>query len=230
MKLRCIIVDDDENSRSVIEHCVNKTDFLTIEGIYSSAKEALVGLKSKPADLIFLDVEMPEMSGIDFIKTFTDIPQVILVTSKKEYAAEAYDYNVTDFVSKPIDYNRFLKAAEKAREMHSSIMRSEVNLDEIFIKKDSRLIKLHANEINWIEALSDYVNIYTTGQRYTVLTTMKGIEGKLPIKDFARVHRSYIIRIDKIKEIEENTVFIGENAIPISRSHKEALLKKLNLL
>ena len=103
-------------------------------------------------------------------------------------------------------------------------------MDEIFIKKDSRLIKLHANEINWIEALSDYVNIYTTGQRYTVLTTMKGIESKLPPKDFARVHRSYIIRIDKIKEIEENTVFIGENAIPISRSHKEALLKKLNLL
>jgi DNA-binding LytR/AlgR family response regulator len=207
-----------------------KTDFLSLEGIYSSAKDALVGLKSKPADVIFLDVEMPEMSGIDFMKTFTDIPQVVIVTSKKEYAAEAYDYNVTDFVSKPIDYARFLKAAEKAREMHSSITRSEINLDEIFIKKDSRLIKLHANEINWIEALSDYVNIYTTGQRYTVLTTMKGIESKLPPKDFARVHRSYIIRIDKIKEIEENTVFIGENAIPISRSHKEALLKKLNLL
>ncbi|MBK9800005.1 MAG: response regulator transcription factor [Bacteroidetes bacterium] len=230
MKLRCIIVDDDENSRSVIKHCVSKTEFLSLEGIYSSAKDALVGLKSKPADVIFLDVEMPEMSGIDFMKTFTDIPQVVIVTSKKEYAAEAYDYNVTDFVSKPIDYARFLKAAEKAREMHSSITRSEINLDEIFIKKDSRLIKLHANEINWIEALSDYVNIYTTGQRYTVLTTMKGIESKLPPKDFARVHRSYIIRIDKIKEIEENTVFIGENAIPISRSHKEALLKKLNLL
>ncbi len=230
MKLRCIIVDDDENSRSVIEHCVSKTDFLSLEGIYSSAKDALVGLKSKPADVIFLDVEMPEMSGIDFMKTFTDIPQVVIVTSKKEYAAEAYDYNVTDFVSKPIDYARFLKAAEKARDMHSSITRSEINLDEIFIKKDSRLIKLYANEINWIEALSDYVNIYTTGQRYTVLTTMKGIESKLPPKDFARVHRSYIIRIDKIKEIEENTVFIGENAIPISRSHKEALLKKLNLL
>lgn len=230
MKLRCIIVDDDENSRSVIEHCVNKTDFLTLVGVYSGAKDAIMGLKENPADLIFLDVEMPEMSGIDFIKTFTEIPQVVLITSKKDYAAEAYDYNVTDYVVKPVDYIRFLKASEKAREMHQSITRNEVNIDEIFIKKDSKLIKLNSKDINWIEALSDYVNIYTTGQRYTVLTTMKGIESKLSSKDFVRVHRSYIIRIDKIREIEENTVFIGENAIPISRSYKETLLKKLNLL
>ena len=230
MILNAIVVDDDELARTLIAGYVEKTGFLKLIGVCSSAKEAMKLLKEEKIDVIFLDVEMPEMSGIEFIREFKEKPQIILISSKKEYAAEAFDFNITDYIVKPATYARFLKAAEKALEIEESIKVNDDNKKELYIKKDSRLIKIDCKDVLYIEALSDYVNIYTTTVRYTVLSTMKGIEAKLPLKEFARIHRSYIIRLDKIKAIEDGAVIINEQTIPISNSYKKDFINVLNIL
>jgi DNA-binding LytR/AlgR family response regulator len=230
--MECLIIDDDEIARRTVQHCVGRTDFLRLAGSCASVPEALKIIREKKIDLIFLDVEMPEMTGMDFLRTFKEIPQIILITGKKEYAAEAFDYDVTDYLLKPIDYPRFLKAAMKAQGIHNSMqVNHEDGEDALFIKKDgNRLVRLPATEILWIEALADYVNIHTKDARHTVLATMKSIEAKLPAKDFIRIHRSYIVRLDKVSEIEENSVIVGGKIIPVSRSHKDDLFRRLKLL
>jgi DNA-binding LytR/AlgR family response regulator len=230
MVLNCIVVDDDELARTLVAEYVEKTPFLKLKATCSSAKEAMRVLKEERVDLIFLDVEMPEMSGIDFIREFKEKPQIILISAKKEYAAEAFDYNVTDFIVKPAAYARFLKAAEKAMEIEESIKVSDENKKELYIKKDSRLVKIDCKEILYVEALSDYVNIYTTTARFTVLSTMKGLEAKLPAKEFSRIHRSFIVRLDKIKAIEDGTVVVNEHSLPISNSYKKEFFNVLNIL
>jgi DNA-binding LytR/AlgR family response regulator len=228
--MRCIIVDDNEVARTAVKHCVEKTPFLTLVGCYTNPIEALEGLKKEPADLLLLDVEMPEMSGIDFIKTFQNIPQVILITSKTEYAAEAFDFNVTDYIVKPVQYPRFLKAVTKARDMYDSLTNNSPQGDELFVKVDARLVRINLKDIRMIEALADYVHIYAGKERYTVLSTMKAIEDKLPKKEFCRVHRSYIVRLDKIKEIDDHTVVLTEGHVPVSRNMKDQLINALNKL
>jgi len=228
--MKCIIVDDNEVARVAVKHCVEKTSFLTLAGVYTNPIEALEALKKEQVDLLLLDVEMPEMSGIDFIKTFHDIPQVILITSKTKYAAEAFDFNVTDYIVKPVQYPRFLKAVTKAKDMHDSLKQGPPDSQELFIKVDSRLVRLNIKDITAIEALADYVHIFAGKERYTVLSTMKAMEDKLPAKDFCRVHRSYIVRLDKIKEIDDHTVVMENQNVPVSRNLKEQLLSALNKL
>jgi DNA-binding LytR/AlgR family response regulator len=228
--MNCLIVDDDEIARRSVQHAVERTDFLRLAGSCSSVPEAMKIIRENKIDLVFLDVEMPEMTGIDFLRTFKEIPQIILITGKKEYAAEAFDYDVTDFLLKPIDYPRFLKAAMKAQTIRDS-MQVKDGEDALFIKKDgNRLVRLPAKDILWVEALADYVNIHTKEIRHTVLATMKSIEAKLPSKDFIRIHRSYIVRLDQVSEIEENSVMVGGKMLPVSRSHREDLFKRLKLL
>jgi DNA-binding LytR/AlgR family response regulator len=227
--MNCIIVDDDDLSRFAINHFVEKTPGLNLIGSYSNAAEALLAIRENDVHLIFLDVEMPEMSGLQFLATFENLPQVVMVTVNKEYGADAFDYNVTDFLLKPVEYARFLKSVDKARAIEDAFHVGPYGSNDIFIKKDSRLIRLPLSEILFVEALSDYVNIYTISNRFTVLSTMKSIENKLPTKDFCRVHRSFLVRVDKIKEIEDNAITIEDKTIPVSRSYKEHLLKKINL-
>lgn len=228
--MNCIIVDDDELSIKSIKHCIDKVDFINIVGTASCGAEALNLLeKNKEIDLVFLDIEMPDMSGLDIIKNYK-LPQVIFVTGNKEYAAETYDYDVTDFIIKPIDFNRFLKAVQRAKDIKESVKVSRVNSDDLYLKKDSRLIRLDAKNIIYIEAMADYVNIFTSKERFTILSTMKSIENKLSNDDFARIHRSYIIRLDKIIEIEDESVSIEGKVLPISRLYKSAFFNKLNLI
>jgi DNA-binding LytR/AlgR family response regulator len=230
--MNCLIIDDDVISRKSIQLCVERTDSLTLAGNCASIKEALKVMKKHAVDLIFLDIEMPEISGIDFIKNFQFGGQIIIISSKKDYAAESYDYNVTDYIVKPLEYARFLKAVMKAQDIQGNVMVNNADSDDIFIKKDSRLIKLSAKDIIWVEALADYVNIHMENSvRHTVLSTMKSIEDKLSKKDFVRIHRSYLIRLDKIKSIEENAVALPDKVVlPISRSHKDDLLTRLKLI
>lgn len=229
--MNCLIIDDNEIARKSVEHCISKTAFLTLVTSCKGVAEALEIIHKRTIDLIFLDVEMPEMSGMDFLRTFKDIPQIILITGKKEYAAQGFDYDVTDFLLKPIDYPRFLKAANKALQIHQSLeVKGENGEDSLFIKKESsRFVRLAFRDIQYIEALADYVNIHTTEGRHTILSTMKAIETKLPPRDFMRIHRSFIIRLDKIAEIEENGVSIAGKSIPISRSNKDDLFRRLHL-
>lgn len=232
--MNCIVVDDDELSRKLVEGCVERTEFLTLSASFSNAKDAIRYLKNNRTDLIFLDIEMPEISGFEMLEQLTSVPQIILVTSKRDYAVEAFEYDVTDFILKPIDFERFKKATLKAKEYHEMQEQLNSNENEFFIKKDSQFIKLDLSSINYIEALADYVNIHLDSpnpaeQRFTVLSTMKAVEARLPIRDFCRVHRSYIIRVDKIKTLGDSFVLIADKSIPVSRSNKEMLMKKLKI-
>lgn len=227
--MNCIIVDDDELAIKLVKQCIERVDFITLIGTASSGTEALNLLeKNKDIDLVLLDIDMPGMTGFDLVKNFK-IPQVIFITGNKEYAAEAHDYNVTDFILKPIDFTRFLKAVQRAKEVKESIQVSKRNENEIYLKKSSRLIRVDARDIIYVEAQGDYVNIYTPKERFTILSTMKSVENRLPKIDFARIHNSYIIRLDKIVEIEDETISLGEKSLPLSRSFKNSFFQKLNL-
>ena len=164
--MNCLIIDDDIIARKSIQLCVERTDFLTLVGNCDSIKQALKLLSKNKIDLIFLDIEMPEISGIDFIKNFQFAGQIIIISAKKEYAAESYDFNVTDYIVKPLEYARFLKAVMKANDIQTSLTVNNTGNDDIFIKKDSRLIKLSAKNIIWVEALADYVNIHLENNEF----------------------------------------------------------------
>lgn len=228
--MNCVIIDDDEMARRTIEMCVKRTDFLTLAGSFEHVSEAVGYIAKNKVDLIFLDIEMPEISGIDFMRNFSTLAQIIVISGKANYAIDAFDFNVTDYLVKPPEYARFLKAVTKAAG-NSALSPAPVASDGIFIKKDSRLVKLNVKDIVWVEALADYVIIHCDNNlRHTMSATMKLMEDKLPKNDFVRIHRSYIIRLDKIREIEENTVAVGDKLLPISRSYKDNLYKRLNLI
>lgn len=227
--MKCLVVDDDELSRNIIEDLIAGTD-LTLVKSCSSAIEAFNILKAEKIDLLFLDVDMPQMSGIDLLKSLTELPQVILITAHAKYAVESYEYNVTDFVVKPITHARFLKAVDKAKKNLQESTLEGTGSSTIFVKADSRLVQLPVDNIQYIEALGNYVNIYTNSGRYTVLTTMKEVEAKLLPPVFARVHRSFIVKVDKIESIEDNFINIGGKSIPIGKNYKEELMKGINLL
>lgn len=232
--MNCIIIDDDAISRRVIEEFISRTDFLDLKYSFQNAVEA-VGVFDKQAedvDLIFLDIEMPEMDGIDFLNTLKNLPQVIIVSSKEKYAIEAFDYDVTDYLLKPTTYGRFYKAVLKAKNIHES--RNQTEVDEIFIKKNSALFRLKYDDILWVEALENYVIINSFSAKFTIHFTMKSIESQLPSSKFKRVHRSYIINVRNIDKIEDNTIFISNNegvkGIPIGKAYKEKFMKDINLM
>lgn len=234
--LRCAVVDDDRSIREIIKQSIKITEFLELSGEYESAIEARGKIKNGMVDLIFLDVEMPNMSGLEFLQTFHDLPAVILITSKKEYSFDAFENDVVDFLLKPFAYARFLKAAEKALSMLSrqpeleKTSSKEEEPDHIFVKSDQLMKKLMLDEIIHLEALGDYVRIYTTAERVTVLSTLTALEDVLPSKKFMRVHRSHVVNVDRITKIEDgNTIFLNELTVPLSRSHKDALKERIGL-
>lgn len=233
--MNCIIIDDDEMSRRVVEEFVNRTDFLNLSSSFTNAVEAINYLKQgEEVHLIFLDVEMPEMTGIEFLNSLNLPPQVIIVSSKEKYAIQAFDYSVTDYLLKPISYARFFKAASKAYEIFNK-GRSFADTDkEIFIKKNSSLVRIKYNDILWVEALENYVVINTTTDKFTIHFTMKSIENQLPVAKFKRVHRSFIVNVSRITSIEDNSVIIkmtdSKKVIPIGKSYRDKLLNEINLM
>ncbi len=227
--MKCIIVDDDQIQRELLQAYIGELDNLTLAGSFENAQLALQALQDEDIDLLFLDVEMPRMSGLDLLKSLSRKPQIILVTSYEKYAVDAFDFDVTDFLVKPIDFARFVKAVNKA----SDRMKRSIPTDEdydMFVKDGTQLIKINTGDIIFITALSDYVKIATPQKEYAILYTMKNILDKLPRNKFCRVHRSYIIRLDKIDKIEDHIIEIGDTLIPISKSYRDELYRKLNLL
>jgi DNA-binding LytR/AlgR family response regulator len=226
--LKVVILDDDKISREIIRSYSNFTDFLTINAEFDNPVQALKELEQLDCDLIFLDIEMPEMSGIDFIEAAKHIPQVIIISSKPEYAAESYNYDVTDYLVKPIEYNRFLKAANRAKAISETIsLNGPTDEKHIFVKSNGDLVKLNFSTILYVEAFADYVQIHTEDKRYTVLSTMKSIHAKLGSDDFLRIHRSFIVAINRIETIHENTLVIGKKTVKISRKYKKLLKDKI---
>jgi DNA-binding LytR/AlgR family response regulator len=226
--LKCVVIDDDQVSLKVVEALIKQTDFLSLQKSFSDAVSALSYLSKEPTDLLFCDIEMPKMSGLELVKSLVNSPQVILIGSKEKYALESYDYEVVDYLLKPIDsYARFLQAANKAKAKYEE---SNDNQKNIFIKVDSLLINFDYSDILWVEAYGDYVKIKTEEKVHTVYSTLKAIEDKLPRNEFVRVHRSYIVRIDKIKNIDLHNLQISNKIIPISNSYKANLMESINRL
>ena len=201
--------------------------------------EAKAQIEQHDPDLVFLDVEMPLMSGLELLDSLDDKPQVILVTARERYAVEAFEYDVTDYLLKPPNFGRFLKAVRKAVEFAREKTQAaqidvasaeEPQRNEIYVKKDGCLVKVPYSNISYVEALADYAVIHASGKRYTVHSTMKGISEKLGDREFMRVHRSYIINLNRVDQIEDNTVVMGENLLPVGGSYRNKLLGRLNLV
>ncbi len=228
--LKCIAVDDDKLSLKFLQGLIEKTNSLQLVGTYADPVSASNALAEEEIDLLFLDVEMPSMSGLDLIGTLKKQPQIIIVSSKEKYALDAYDYSVTDFLLKPVEnYARFLKAVNKAIKHHQQSAQ-EVEKDHIFIKVDSLLLNFNYQDIYWVEAYGDYVKIHTDQKVYTVYSTLKTMESKLPKSEFIRIHRSYIVRVDKIKNVDQSNLVIKDKILPISNSYRSAFLAKINML
>jgi len=234
MALNCMVVDDDKMSRLVINKFIEKTDFLTLSHDLETTKEAsdiLLGESANDVDVVFLDIEMPGMSGLELVKSLQKAYNIILVTSKPEYATEAFEDAVADYLVKPVEYERFLKAANKVKDNLEKEKLLAEKEDHIYVKSDGKLYRLAYDNILFVEALADYVIFNTeVGRKHIVHHTMKGIEKRLPESIFSRVHRSYIINRNKINRIEDLQVYIGEKSFSIGASYKDSLIDKFNLL
>lgn len=234
----CIIIDDEKMARVIIKTLCNEIDDLHISGEFSNAMQAMKFLNENTVDLIFLDIHMPNFSGLDFIKSLKNPPKIILTTSDTKFALEAFEYDfILDYLVKPIELPRFIKAIEKVnkKEISSNSLTSQVNNtpdveNDFYINIDRRLIKIDLPSIYLIEAKGDYIKIKTESQDYTVHSTLKKIEEKLPDSMFLKIHRSYIINLKKIVDIEDNSVLIKKDVIPVSRSKRPELMKRLDLL
>ena len=217
-------------SRKILENLIKKNDKVELIAEFGDPIEASTALPDLDCDLLFLDIEMPGMNGIEFIASVPDIPQIIVVSSKKEYAADTYNYDVSDYLVKPVDPNRFDQAINKVADISSAVQAKEDEETHLFIKKNKGYTRINFNDINYLEALADYVQINTDNERFTVLSTMKSITSRLPETKFLRVHRSFIVALDKIDRLDDNMIMIGDKSIPVSRSYRENLLQHLNLL
>lgn len=231
--MRCLIVDDEPLAQQVLEDFVNRVPFLKLAEKCSSASEAIEIVRTSNIDLIFLDIQMPRLSGLDFIGSLQNPPQFILVTAYQEYALEGFNHNATDYLMKPVPFDRFLKAVSKAHELH--ILRQsktqavgETQANFIFVRSDYQTLKIHLDSIQYIEGLKDYVKIYTDGRK-PVLTiqTMKGMSESLPGSQFMRIHKSFIVALNKITSVARNRVLIGEKWIPVGENYREEFRKRV---
>jgi len=234
--MNCIIVDDDKLSCKLLESYVSKYTSLNLLGIFNdpvSGRNALA--QHKDIDLVLLDVKMPEMDGFDLIGSLEHPPNIIIVSGGEEFALKAFDFNVVDFLLKPITYSRFCKAIDKTIRYFSTGKETSATGDEeIFIKKGSSLVKLKLKEIVYVEALENYVTLNTNTDKFTIHFTMKAIESQLPSGVFLRVHRSFIINKSMIQAIKENSldIIIGHTVknIPVGKSFKDSLLNDINVM
>jgi two-component system, LytTR family, response regulator len=232
--MKCIIVDDNKMSRTVVKQLIEQVDFLELKAECENPVEAFNYLKKEDIDLVFLDVEMPGMTGIELIKNLEKRPIIILITAKKDYAVEAFELNVADYIIKPVTLPRFMAAVDRAKELYANRdQKLEVNekeKDYIFVRSNSLLTKVKIKDIIYVQALGDYVNIFTADKRLTVHITLKGMEEKLPRDKFYRLHRSYLTALHHIDNIEEGTAYIGKHPLPIGEQYKKELLRKINLI
>ncbi len=234
--MKCIIIDDDIMSRKVLENFIEQTDNIELQGSFESPIKAYsIFQEHNDIDIIFLDMEMPEMNGLDFLNTLENPPMIIIVSGKQDYALESYEHNVLDYLLKPITLPRFYKAINKANNRLQERETISQMPQEIFIKKkNATLVRLRYDDILWVEALENYVTINTFDDKFTIHFTMKSIENKLPLEMFKRVHRSYIVNINNINVIEDNSIILktqsGSKFIPIGKSYKDDLMNDLNLI
>ncbi|GAC1424906.1 MAG: LytTR family DNA-binding domain-containing protein [Flavisolibacter sp.] len=231
--MKCIIVDDNKMARMALKQLVTQVPQLELVSECNDALQALISLNNNQVDLLLLDIEMPDMSGLDLIKNLGNKrPLIIFTTAKKEYAVEAFELNVVDYIIKPISLPRFAQAIEKSLEALES-KKQEVKVEEqgfVFVKDNGVLKRISIEDILYLEAMGDYVKVHTAQKFHVVHATLKSIEEKLPLTKFVRVHRSYIVAINKIDYIQEGTISIVKTSIPVADTHRTNLNRRLNLL
>jgi DNA-binding LytR/AlgR family response regulator len=238
MKTTCIIVEDIQIAADFLKKFCDKCGLIEVKGHFLNVSDALDFLDKEQADLIFLDVEMPGANGFELLDRLTYSPKIILTTSKTEYAFDAFQYHVNDYLKKPFTYKRFLEAVQKlgAATGPDPIAGLPVqppiqaDTEALFIKSEDKLVRLLKEEILFIESMRDYVKFVTAAKTYISYNTLKNLEEKLNGPVFLKVHRSFIININKIDDIRGNTVYLQGNPIPVSKDHKEELVRRLNIL
>jgi DNA-binding LytR/AlgR family response regulator len=232
--MKCLIIDDNKMARMAMKQLVAQVQSLELVAECSDAIEAYNQLTREPIDLLLLDIEMPDMTGIELTKKLgpNNRPLIIFTTAKTDYAVEAFELNVVDYLVKPVTLARFLQALERAKEATES-KRQDVKIEAqefVFVKDNGVLKKLNVDDILYLEAMGDYVKVHT-GQKFHVLhSTLKAIEEKLPAAKFLRVHRSYIVALNKIDYIQDGSIYIGKASVPLAETYKVMLNKRLNML
>ncbi len=229
--MKCLIVDDEPLAQRVLEKYIAELSDLTLTAKCSDAIEAMEILEKEQIDLLFLDINMPRLSGINFLKSYKNPPLVIITTAYTEYAVESYELNVLDYLKKPFSFERFLLAVQKAKNAAAgSTETSSEPLKSIFIKSNKKTINVIIDSIQYVEALGDYIKIYTDEDHIVTYQSMKGIERLLPENKFCRVHKSYIIALSKIKSIEGNMIHLADTTIPIGNSYKQSFMQQINIV
>jgi DNA-binding LytR/AlgR family response regulator len=231
--MRCLIVDDEPLAQQVMEEFAGRIPFLEVVGKCSSASEAIEVLRNTSIDLIFLDIHMPRLSGLDFIGSLQDPPQFILVTAYSEYALQGFNVNATDYLMKPVPFDRFLKAVNKAYDLFRLRNKTSDNAESLaqkylLVKSGYQTVKIMIDSILFIEGLKDYVKIHTDGKKPILsLLTMKGLVVSLPAAKFLRIHKSYIVATDRITTISRNRVMIGDKWIPVGENYREEFRRRM---
>jgi DNA-binding LytR/AlgR family response regulator len=232
MIIRCVIIDDEPLARKGLKEYIQDVDFLQLAGEFDNPLKAADMLVGEKIDLLFLDIQMPKMTGMEFMKTLAHAPMVIFTTAYPQYAVEGFELNAIDYLLKPFSFERFWKSVLKARSIKENADRvapipANAEPDYFFIKSDNKLVKIFYDEILFIEALQNYVAVHTLTKKYITYLTFRGIEEHLPASRFIRTHKSYIVSLAKVESIEGNDIRIGPHHIPISRTEREAVLQQL---
>lgn len=232
MTIFCMIIDDEPLARKGLKEYIADVGFLQLDSEFDSAIKAIERLNSGAVQLLFLDIEMPRLNGIELLRTLQQPPMVIVTTAYPEYALEGYELDVLDYLVKPISFNRFVKAVTKAREYMAARTPGNVPVasatdDHFFIKADGKLVKILYTDLLFAEATQNYVTLYTKDRKYITHLTFKGIEENLPVSLFLKVHKSYLVNLSKIEGVEAAGLIIGNYTIPISRSNKDEILENI---
>lgn len=232
MVIKCIIVEDEPIARNILKQYIGRDSRLSLTGEFKSSPDGLHHIQNELTDLVFLDIKMPEISGIELLKFVKNPPMVIFTTAFREYAADGFDLNAVDYLVKPFSFERFLQAINKvAKSAMYSHKKNEtvegVIVSSVFIKDGTKLIQIDMEEILFVEALREYIKIVTPGKKYLVHQSMKSLELKLPSNNFLRIHKSFIVAINKINSIEGNTISIADYTLPISRQWKDHIIEKI---
>ncbi len=217
--IHCIAIDDEPLALQLIQEYCAKISFLKLEKTFTNTDEAISFMQNNKVDLLFLDIQMPDITGIQFYKNLTEKPPVIFTTAFKDFAVEGFNVDAVDYLLKPFEYDRFLKACYKAKEYIEFLSSQEVQLNSLFIKVNYEIMKVNLKDIDLIEALDDYIKIYIKPNPVLTLMTLKSIQEKLPSRDFVRVHRSFIIPLAKIEKFSKSKVWIAGKEIPIGSSY-----------
>lgn len=224
-KIKCLIVDDEELARSLLINFINRRDELEVVGSFKNPVEASAFLTDNQVDIIFLDIQMPGQTGIEFLKEYNPSQSVILTTAYPEFAIEGYQLNVLDYLLKPFSLQRFDKAIEKFLAIQlTKIQESKNERDFLVVKADHKIIKLPYQSIIYIQSMREYVSFVTENEKILALFSLKKLETELPKNQFLRIHKSYIVAIKHVKAIEGNTLYLGDLALPVGNNYKERVL------